>query len=330
VPAHGPLSKAPPGRVAHSRGEPPAGLLEDLLAGFATQPPVDHVRIAEDVSGFHVEPLKTSGEVRHLRQLGLRVVLVEASLLPSDLKLLHDVPPCRSGRPPPNGKRPAVLLAVGAMGSAADAILSPCGLRDHRPRRIALTSSNSPNRSKSESSVEPSCLFIDLLPRAFMIAGKVNAESVATACYAWSVPFEADVVVMARDVPDVRLVAEVKRDIGDIATAAAQLRQYMLARKCSLGLLVTPERTRIYRDTFADFTEGSVQLVGEFSTAELLDLDEAPADERALQEAVREWLDRMAAAWPSALPRTDAARTPVVQYLVPEVADGRVSSGSLG
>ena len=50
----------------------------------------------------------------------------------------------------------------------------------------------------------------------------------------------------------------------------------------------------------------------------------------ALQEAVREWLDRMAASWPSALPRTDAARAPEVQYLVPEVADGRVSSGSLG
>ncbi|MGO9837352.1 MAG: hypothetical protein ACLP1X_24420 [Polyangiaceae bacterium] len=142
--------------------------------------------------------------------------------------------------------------------------------------------------------------------------------------------FEADVVVMARDVPDVRLVAEVKRNIGDLRDAEVQLRQYMLARKCSLALLVTPERTRIYRDTFADFTEGSVQLVGDFSTAELLDLDEVPTDEHALQEAVREWLDRMAASWPSALPRAGGARAPVVQYLVPEVADGRVSSGSLG
>ena len=150
------------------------------------------------------------------------------------------------------------------------------------------------------------------------------------ACYPESMAFVADVVVMARDVPDVLLIAEVKRTIGDIGTAEAQLRQYMLARRCSLGLLVTPEHTRIYRDTFANFTEGSVQLVGEFSTAEVLNVDIAPPDERGLREAVREWLDRMAASWPSALPRTDAARAPVVQYLVPEVADGRVSSGSLG
>jgi hypothetical protein len=144
------------------------------------------------------------------------------------------------------------------------------------------------------------------------------------------VGFEADVVVFAREVPDVRLVAEVKRTISDIGAAEAQLRQYMLARRCSLGLLVTPDRARIYRDTYADFTEGSVKLVGEFSTADLLDLAPVPSDERGLQEAVREWLDRMAASWPSALPRTDAARGPVTQYLVPEVADGRVTSGSLG
>lgn len=135
---------------------------------------------------------------------------------------------------------------------------------------------------------------------------------------------------MAREVPDVRLVAEVKGTIANLGDAEASLRRYMLDRKCSLALLVTPERTRIYRDTFADFTDASVQLVGEFSTADLLDLAEVPRDERSLQDAVREWLDRLAGAWPSALPKTDVARAPVLQYIVPEVADGRVSSGSFG
>ena len=73
-----------------------------------------------------------------------------------------------------------------------------------------------------------------------------------------------------------------------------------------------------------------MQFVGEFSTADLLDVEQAPMDEHALQDMVRDWLDRLAIAWPSALPKNDAARVPVLQYLVPEVADGRVSSGSLG
>lgn len=143
-------------------------------------------------------------------------------------------------------------------------------------------------------------------------------------------PFEADVVVMSREVPDVRLVAEVKAGIADVGKAEASLRHYMLDRRCSLGLLVTPERTRIYRDTFANFTPESVQLVGDYATTDLLNTDTVPTNERGLRDAVREWLDRLAGAWPSALPRTDAVRAPVLQYLVPEVADGRVSSGSLG
>jgi hypothetical protein len=93
---------------------------------------------------------------------------------------------------------------------------------------------------------------------------------------------------------------------------------------------VTPERTRIYRDTYADYTDATVQFVGEFSTADLLDLEQVPTDEHALQDAVREWLDRLAISWPSALPKSAAAREPVLQYLVPEITDGRVSSISLG
>jgi hypothetical protein len=144
------------------------------------------------------------------------------------------------------------------------------------------------------------------------------------------VVFEADVIVLSHDVPELRLVAEVKRTINDLSEVEGQLRRYLLDRRCSLALLVTPERTRIYRDTYADYSDATIQLVGEYATADLLDLEVVPTDERALTEAVREWLSRLAIAWPSALPRSDDARRPVLQYLVPEVADGRVSSGSLG
>jgi len=51
-----------------------------------------------------------------------------------------------------------------------------------------------------------------------------------------------------------------------------------------------------------------VHFVGEFSTADLLDVQQVPTDEHALQDAVREWLDRLAIAWPSALLKNDAAQ----------------------
>jgi hypothetical protein len=144
------------------------------------------------------------------------------------------------------------------------------------------------------------------------------------------VTFEADVIVLSHDVPEVRLAAKVKRTLGNLQDAEAEMRRYMLDRRCALALLVTPEITRIYRDTYADYSDTTVQLVGEFSTADILDLAPVPTDERALTIAVREWLERLAISWPSALPRNDDARAPVLRYLVPEVVDGRVSSGSLG
>ena len=161
------------------------------------------------------------------------------------------------------------------------------------------------------------------------MAGGATATCVSS-WHSCTVAFEADVIVLSHDVPEVRLVAEVKRTIPNLGEAEAQMRRYMLDRRCSLALLVTPERTRIYRDTYADYTDATVQFVGEFSTADLLDLQQVPTDEHALQDAVREWLDRLAISWPPALPKSAAAREPVLQYLVPEITDGRVSSVSLG
>jgi hypothetical protein len=140
--------------------------------------------------------------------------------------------------------------------------------------------------------------------------------------------FQADIIVMAREVPDVTLVAQVKKGPFD-EEAEAHLKEYMLRRKCSLAMLVTPKRTKIYRDTFADFTPASITLVGEYTTNEVLGVDEVPEDERGLHDAVQGWLERLAASWPSALPTSPAARESVIQYVVPGVAEGRVSSGSL-
>lgn len=134
---------------------------------------------------------------------------------------------------------------------------------------------------------------------------------------------------MAPNVPDVTLVAHVRKAI-DPDSAEPTLRRYMLDRRCSLALLVTPEQTWIYRDTYRDFTEASIELVGKYSTADLLGVSSVPADERALTVTVQEWLERLAAVWPTALPVSREARAPIVEYLVPAVAEGRVRSSSLG
>jgi hypothetical protein len=140
----------------------------------------------------------------------------------------------------------------------------------------------------------------------------------------------ADFIVMAPDRPDVTLVAEVKMRVTDVPEAERQLKAYMLDRGCPTALLVTPQTTRIYRDTLKDFTPESIVSAGEFGTRDLLGLDAEPRSGAELESAVRAWLERLAASWPSALPTSDPARKPVVEHLVAAVSEGRVMSGSLG
>jgi hypothetical protein len=139
-----------------------------------------------------------------------------------------------------------------------------------------------------------------------------------------------DFIVMAPDRPDVTLVAEVKMRVADVPEAERQLKAYMLDRGCPTAIMVTPRTTRIYRDTLKDFTPDSIVSAGEFGTRELLGLATEPKSGEELESAVRAWLERLAASWPSALPTSGPARGPVVEYLVPAVSEGRVMSGSLG
>ena len=60
----------------------------------------------------------------------------------------------------------------------------------------------------------------------------------------------ADLIVLAPDRPDVTLVAEVKMRVADLPATERQLKAYMLDRRCPTAVLVTPQRTRIYRDTY--------------------------------------------------------------------------------
>jgi hypothetical protein len=132
-----------------------------------------------------------------------------------------------------------------------------------------------------------------------------------------------DVLVLAPDRPDVGLVAEVKaRDLSDPAEVEQQLKRYMLDRRCPVGLLVTPNTTWIYRDSFRDYSEGSIERVAELRTADLFGSPAFVGPE--LERQLFDWLERLAASWPAALPAADPAKAAVVEYIVPVVVEGRV------
>jgi hypothetical protein len=132
-----------------------------------------------------------------------------------------------------------------------------------------------------------------------------------------------DLLVLARELPEVELVVEVKVGAFDREASERQLKRYMVARNCPLGLLVTPSTTSLLRDSYEGHGEDSISTVGEYATSDLMDLDEVPGSERELEDQVFTWLERMAASGIARRSR-GTARDDVSRYLLPAVVEGRV------
>ena len=138
----------------------------------------------------------------------------------------------------------------------------------------------------------------------------------------------ADLVVLAPDLPETRLVVEVKRGAFDRQEAVRQIKAYMAGRNCPIGLLITPTETWLLRDTYEGSGPDAIGQAGAYPTAALLGLAEVPEDEASLVRAVEQWLERLTSGSADGL--RDDVRTEVSRYLLPAVTEGRVASGSLG
>ena len=98
----------------------------------------------------------------------------------------------------------------------------------------------------------------------------------------------------------------------------------MMARRCATALIVTPVFTRVYVDSYSDYSPDSIRLVGEFPTPLLMGISSVPPTDVELERAVKDWLDQLSTASSSALPVDEAARQVVLEHLVPAVVEGRV------
>jgi hypothetical protein len=132
----------------------------------------------------------------------------------------------------------------------------------------------------------------------------------------------ADLVVLAPDLPERRLMVEVKRSGLDHSAALARIKSSMLGSNCPVGLLVTPERTWLLRNTYE--SEDSIRVTGDYPTVTLLGIAEVPDNERELESIVERWLEFLTSGSSDGL--DDEVRWDVARYVLPAVADGRVIS----
>lgn len=114
--------------------------------------------------------------------------------------------------------------------------------------------------------------------------------------------FAPDILVSSPDAHDIALVVEVQLRDDELGEAEQQLKRYMFGMRCPLGLLVTPERMRVFRDTYTSYGPESVELVGDYPIGGIFEealaryseeIDDAARAFR-LEDAVQAWLERLA------------------------------------
>jgi hypothetical protein len=141
-------------------------------------------------------------------------------------------------------------------------------------------------------------------------------------------PFEPDIIISDRDGFRFSLVVEAKSRVADLAVAERQLRRYMIGNGCPLGMIVTPETLRIYRDTYRSQEEDSIARVGEFPTAGLFGpAAEQPASASTrglrLDDLVQTWLETLRS--PSALSSLQSdLRAALEEHVVPALFEGEI------
>jgi hypothetical protein len=123
----------------------------------------------------------------------------------------------------------------------------------------------------------------------------------------------------------IKLVVEAKLRAETIHDIETQLKRYMLAMSCPVGLLVTPNEVSIYKDTYVNRTESSIERLGPYRVPPdwIVARAAKTASPLEFEKAVGEWLERVT--------RSEALRgfpAPAIDafesLVVPALADGLI------
>jgi hypothetical protein len=141
--------------------------------------------------------------------------------------------------------------------------------------------------------------------------------------------FEPDIVVTGPEPSEILLVVEVKTSSRAIDDSERRLKSYMAAVRSPVGLLVTPDWLRIYRDQYLPSLEDSITKVGEFYVKDILRFDatgNAVADAIAFERHVQAWLEALSTE--SGLRElSPEVKRATERYIVPALTQGSVRSG---
>jgi hypothetical protein len=131
--------------------------------------------------------------------------------------------------------------------------------------------------------------------------------------------FQPDILIITPD--GITLVVEAKVTLPNLEGVEEDLKQYMVGMQCPTGLLITPKRMWLYRDSYTTLSPQSVQRVGEFSLTRLWD-QPPPLQGSQFEMFVQRWLEDLPKQPAKEVP--DELREALRDYVLPAVTNGEV------
>jgi hypothetical protein len=131
--------------------------------------------------------------------------------------------------------------------------------------------------------------------------------------------FQPDIIVTTPN--GITLVIEAKVSVTNLQRTEEDLKQYMIGMQCPVGLLITPQRMWLYRDSYTTRSPQSVQRVGEFDL-KLLWRQAPPSEPVSSELFVQQWLEDLEKQPLKEVPIE--LREALREYILPAVTSGEV------
>jgi hypothetical protein len=131
--------------------------------------------------------------------------------------------------------------------------------------------------------------------------------------------FEPDILV---NTPNGRvMVIEAKVALNDLPRTEEALKRYMVAMQYPFGLLITPEKGWLYRDSYSSLSPASIRQVEQFDSARIW-RQNPPRHGMEFEAFVQQWFENLGDFPTESLP--PQLKDVVQVYVLPAIAAGEV------
>ena len=133
--------------------------------------------------------------------------------------------------------------------------------------------------------------------------------------------FQPDILITTSD--GGVMVIEAKVAMNDLRRTEEALKRYMIAMQYPFGLLITPEKGWVYRDSYSSLSPASIQQVEEFDSVPIW-RQNPPREPLEFEAFVQRWIEDLADFPAHSLP--PQLKDIVQGYVLPAITAGGVKA----